>query len=313
VERFDEPLGVPDALRGGVLTIGNFDGVHRGHAALLARCRGLAGRRTVLAVTFDPHPVAVLAPSRSPACLTSVDERIRLLGSVGADAVLVLHVDREFLSQSAEAFVRDVIAPLRPTDVVEGPTFGFGAGRAGNVESLAEMGRAMGFRVHVAPPVRIELDAESPDAVVSSSLIRALLDRGDVESAARCLARPYALLGRVIRGHGAGRTMGYPTINLDCGGQLVPGDGVYAGRAIVDDADPAAAVSIGHRPTFGGAARVVEAFLLDYEGDLYGDRVRLSLTNRIRPQRAFTSPDDLSAQITRDVDAVRGLMREGAA
>jgi len=303
--------GVGPDLRGAAVTIGNFDGMHLGHQALLRDCldalaRGPAGGGPVVAITFEPHPIAILAPERSPPRLTAPDEKLRLLDRYGADAVLVLRADRTLLSMSAEAFIEEmVVGPFGPRCVVEGPTFGFGRGRKGNVDTLRDLGRRFGFDVHVSAPV--ELDFESPEGrqIVSSTLIRSLLERGDVARAATCLGRPYALCGPVIHGAGVGKSLGFPTINIDAGEQQLPADGVYAGLGRIGGRCCAAAISIGRRPTFGGTDRVVEAFLLDAAGEWYGEEARLEFLAWLREQRVFGSPEALAEQIENDVKAVR--------
>jgi riboflavin kinase/FMN adenylyltransferase len=304
-------------LRGGVVTIGNFDGVHLGHARLLRRCQERAAGRPVVAMTFEPHPVVLLAPQRAPKRLAPPREKLALLAACGATATVVLETDRTLLGTSAEDFVTTfLVQPLRPVCVVEGPTFGFGAGRRGTVDTLRGLGRRLGFEVEVVAPEEVDLDGGRGRRPVSSSLVRELLASGDVERVARCLGRPYGLTGVVVAGSGVGRTLGFPTINLDAGEQQLPADAVYAGRAARrgpgEPASSAAAISIGTRPTFGGTARVVEAFLLDDEGRPEGADVRLDFLARLRDQRKFDSPTALAQQIGRDVETVRRIVREAS-
>jgi len=261
---------VGPSWRGGVVSIGNFDGVHRGHRAILDRCRELAAAdgAAVLAITFDAHPATLLAPERVPPQLATLDERLELLAEGGADGVVVLPLDRHLLATPAEEFVRRLLVErLAIRAIVEGPDFGFGRGRGGNLSTLRTMAAEGGFRVETVEPIRVGLPDTDESVVVSSSGIRGLLSTGRIEAAAACLGRNYILGGRVVSGAGVGRTLGFPTLNLEPAGQLVPGDGVYAGRARFASADRwvAAAISIGCRPTFGGETRVVEAFLLNGE------------------------------------------------
>ncbi|MEE8169430.1 MAG: riboflavin kinase, partial [Phycisphaerae bacterium] len=215
------------------------------------------------------------------------------------------------LATSAEQFVRDfVVRPFRPSHIVEGPSFGFGAGRRGNADTLKVLGRSHGFETHVVGPEMVDLGPPEGRMSVCSSLIRRLVAGGAVDKARRCLGRPFALVSCIVPGAAKGRDLGYPTINLEDGGQQLPGDGVYAGWAWLDAVRLAAAVSVGSRPTFGGTARVVEAFLLDHAGTHYGEFVRLEFLRRLRDQRAFSSGDALALQIARDVDDVRRITAE---
>lgn len=309
-----QPADLTAAWRGCILTIGNFDGVHLGHQAILSVCATRAGGSApVVAMTFDPHPIAVLAPDRAPEPLTSPRQRAELLCAAGATGVFLQTVDHAFLGLTAEAFVRDiVVARLMPRLIVEGPDFGFGRGRHGNISLLRDLGRVLGFDVEVVEPLRLPPDAEFAPALISSSGIREMLRAGTVECAARCLGRPYSVLGHVRRGEALGRTLGYPTINLGAVRQMVPGDGVYAGWATIRGQRFAAAISIGRRETFDGTARVVEAFLLDAAGDWYEQDVELEFLARLRDQHRFENAPALGEQIARDVESVRRALGQPA-
>lgn len=301
---------IDDALRGAALAVGNFDGVHLGHQRILRTAHALArvSSASVLAMTFEPHPLAVLRPEQAPQRLTLWDEKVRQLEAAGADAVVRLDVDRSVLSLSAEDFVREVlIKRVHPSYIVEGPNFGFGRGRTGDVALLGRMSARGGFQLRVVEPYAPTLSDGKP-AVVSSTLIRECLTAGRVEDAATCLGRPYCLIGSVARGAGAGKKLGFPTINLDVSDQLVPADGVYAGRVAVDGMRGRAAISIGHRPTLGGTSRVIEAFVLDAAGDWYGKTARLDLAKRLRDQIKFSDANALTEQIAKDVEAVRAAV-----
>ncbi|NLF32061.1 MAG: bifunctional riboflavin kinase/FAD synthetase [Planctomycetes bacterium] len=304
-----ETLGERPA--GCAVTIGNFDGVHRGHQSILATARQLADREGTRAVvlTFEPPPLRILAPERAPQRLMHLDQRCEALAAAGADDVVVVHTTPGLLHLTPEAFVRDILVDhLGPRHVVEGPNFFFGHRRAGNVRTLAELGGAMGFEVHVVDPVTVEL-ADGTVTRVSSSLVRHLLKEGKVEDAAACLGRPHTLRGLVVRGRGIGRQLHLETANLDCDDQLLPADGVYAAWADLNGRTVPAAVSVGTRPTFGLTERAVEARLLDHEGTLYGRRLALRLIRRLREQRAFDSPDALCRQIAKDIEDVRHELR----
>lgn len=298
-----------------VLTVGNFDGVHRAHQHLLKLGRQLsnASRCPLVVLTFEPHPLTVVAPSKAPARLSTLEEKLSLLARSGVDVVVVAKSEPELLGIKAEAFVRDVLVRrFHPRHIVEGPSFGFGRGRKGNPELLKRLAPQCGFDMHVVEPVVLELEHREP-MMVSSSLIRRLLHDGRVDQAARCLGRPYALSGAVIAGAGRGRAIGVPTANLALTDVLVPAEGVYAAVAVVDSGRYAAAVSIGRTPTFDGAALQVEAHLLEFEGDLYGQTIRLEFLSWLRGQEKFDSPDALRAQLARDVEAVRRSEAVGTA
>lgn len=300
--------------RHAVLTIGNFDGVHHGHQSILLRARQLASEFAthVAAMTFEPHPVVILRPDRAPPILTPLEEKCRLLQLKGADGVLVVPVSRAFLDISAEQFVQDIlIGRLAPKAIVEGGNFGFGHDRRGNTDML----RAFASRGDYVVEVVEAEDIRMPDGSwkqISSGLIRDLLRAGDVATALRGMHRPYELLGTIVRGAGVGKTLGYPTINLESSGQLIPAKGVYAGWASVDGVASRAAISIGRRETFGGERLAVEAFLLDVEGTFYDKPARIAFVRRLRDQRRFESPEELKAQISKDVEEARATRMEFA-
>lgn len=309
VKTFDSVAEIDASYRGAVLTVGNFDGVHLGHQRILRTARALAhvSSSSVIAMTFEPHPLTLLHPESAPAQLTPWDEKVRLLGKAGADAVVRLKTDWPLLSISAEDFVREILVKrIHPSYVVEGPNFGFGRGRTGNVETLKEMSVRGGFRVHIVEPYRMAQPDES--IVVSSTQVRKFLQDGDVESATECLGRPHTLLGRVMHGEAEGRKLGYPTINLETHDQLIPGEGVYAGVSDIAGHRRVAAISVGHRPTLGGSGIVVEAFLLNEQADLYHKMVRLEFHAFIRRQQRFESREALTAQIASDIEQVKAAI-----
>jgi riboflavin kinase/FMN adenylyltransferase len=291
------------------LTFGNFDGVHRGHQHILAQAGMLAERYDgrVVAVTFEPHPAKLIAPHRPLWFLTPLPEKIELLGHAGADAVVVIHTTQEFLNQSADEFVKHTIGErFRPSYVVEGPSWRFGRGREGDVATLQRAGDRYGFGVYVVAGWQLEIEP-SGSVLVTSTLIRRLLADHHVHRAALCLGRDYALIGTVVLGSKRGRTLGFPTANLDVGGQLIPAEGVYAGWATVEGERHTAAVSIGHNPTFGPQDLTVEAYLLDFDRDIYDQSVRVELLRWIRGQRRYASADGLVDQMRKDVQQVREI------
>jgi riboflavin kinase/FMN adenylyltransferase len=286
-----------------VLTIGNFDGVHLGHRRLVQRARELAGRSgRVTAVTFEPLPAAVLRPGVPIERLSDVAARGRLLRDAGCDDVLVLDPRDGLLGLDPAAFVVRLRESAPFAAVVEGRDFRFGAGRAGDIGTLRELGRSMGFDVEEVPDLAIGL-ADAVVTPVRSTTIRWLLAMGRVADAARLLGRPHAVAGPVREGDRRGRTLGFPTANVDPGEIMLPADGVYAAEAIVDGQAHRAAVSVGTKPTFGGAARTCEAHVVGLSkaiGD-YGWALELRFTSWLRSQWRFPGPAALVDQLRRDV------------
>lgn len=309
-----------------VVTIGNFDGVHAGHAALVRRARQIADPASaeVLAMVFDPHPLTALRPDQAPPRLSGFDQRERWLRELGADRILRLSPDPATLNQAPEDFVHRVVADHRPLAFVEGTDFRFGKGRSGTVALLAGLGRKLGFEVITIPPVEAAL-SDLTCVTVSSSLVRWLVSAGRVGDAALLLGRPHELEGRVVPGDRRGRRIGFPTANLVAEG-LPPADGVYAGVATLDDGRAlAAAVSVGDKPTYGGVERAIEAYLLPGPGvpqgewaclpglPEYGWSMRLRLLEWVRDQVRFGSTQELIAQMTRDCERIARIVEESGA
>ena len=301
----------PRPERGTVVTIGAYDGVHLGHRALLARVRLMAddlGARAAV-VTFDRHPATVVRPESAPRLLTDLDQKLELLESTGMDYAHVIRFDEERSRESAEDFVRTVLVDcLAARAVVVGHDFHFGHRRRGNVPLLQEMGAELGFDV-----LGISLLAdEGGSAPVSSTRIRGLLGAGDVEGAAALLGRPHEVRGKVEQGDRRGRELGYPTANVAVPGEiLLPPDGIYAGwYRRPDGSVHPAAISLGRRATFHPDAdvSVLEAYLLDFDGDLYGERAGVCFVARLRGDARFDSADALVAQIDADVAATRAVL-----
>jgi len=297
-----DPRGWPPPA----VTVGNFDGVHRGHQALvsatLEAAREMEGRAVVL--TFDPHPARVLFPDSLPSALMTPRQKAEILAELGVKALAVLPFTAAVAALSPEAFVRDVLLQaLRARKVVVGETFRFGRGRAGDVAVLRRLGRELGFEVDSLPPV---LEGGAP---VSSSRVRDALAAGDVALARELLGRPFFVDGRVVRGEGRGRGLGIPTANLETENETLPGGGVYAGYCrLARGAVVPSVVNLGRRPTFGAGGLALEAHLLDFEGDLYGAALRLEFHHRLREERRFESVPALLAQIGDDVSRARLLL-----
>jgi riboflavin kinase / FMN adenylyltransferase len=298
-ERFEQPV---------FLTIGNFDGVHRGHQMLVCELASVAHAAGGLAglLTFEPHPLAVLRPQVRVPRLTSNEERAELLAALGLDFVLVIPFTRETANTTAADFMSSVGAHLPLAELWIGPDFALGKGREGNAARLAELGRGLGYRVHVAPPYDLEGEP------VRSSRVRSLLiDEGAVERAAAYLGRPYRVWGEVVKGAQRGRTIGFPTANLALPAErLVPAFGVYACWAWLEDRGYPAVVNIGVRPSFDNGQPSVEAYLLDFDADLYSQTVGLSFIRRLRGEQKFENIAALVAQIHADAEAGRAILAD---
>jgi riboflavin kinase/FMN adenylyltransferase len=297
-------------MKGSVVTIGNFDGVHAGHRLIMrqvvdrAREHGL----TPVAVTFDPHPTRVIAPARAPKLLTTPEQRARLMREEGIEQVLVLPFTIELSRLTPEEFAERILsAQLNAKIVLVGANFRFGSKQAGDVSTLSELGERLGFRTEIIPAV------ECHHRVISSSEIRALVERGSVAAAARLLERPYALEGDVVSGHGIGSKQTVPTLNLSTSAELLPATGVYITQT-TDLDDPRrrwdSITNIGYRPTFGAEEKpTIETFLLS---PLTGEtpyRIRVELLRRVRDERKFESPEALKAQIMKDVSRAKAYHR----
>jgi riboflavin kinase/FMN adenylyltransferase len=288
-----------------LLTVGIFDGVHRGHQHLLAELVKEASKKRLLSgvVTFRQHPQAVLMPGSKLSFLTSLGERERLLKDTGVGFVVALSFTRELARLGPERFVEWLRTYLRMRGLVIGYDFALGSGRAGDTESLQRLGQVMGFSVGVVAPVTVG------DEVVSSTAIREALERGDMAKVSRLLGRPFKLSGRVVTGASRGKGLGYPTANLGvdpC--QALPADGVYVSLAHIGNQSYPAMTYIGRRPTFGEKQEAVENYLLDWSGDLYDREITIEIKHYLRGDRKFESAEELSRQIAADVAEGRRLL-----
>jgi len=295
-----EPVPRPQAV-----TIGMYDGVHRGHQRVLAELRAADPDLPLAVVTFQDHPAIVLHPEDAPLLLTSIEQRLELLEANGADVVAVIDFDDRFRHTEAATFVEQVLVrALQARVVAVGDDFRFGYRLGGDVTLLEALGQVHGFEVR---RVGIFEDGEP----VRSTAIRRVLADGDVATAWRMLGRPYQLRGRVVAGDGRGKTIGFPTANLDIDPRMfVPASGVYAVECGPGDTRRPGVVNIGVRPTFGGTESVVEVHLLDYDGDLYGQELQVDFWAWIREERKFPDVDALVAQITSDVATARMLLEK---
>jgi riboflavin kinase/FMN adenylyltransferase len=298
--------GIPDSLRGSIVALGNFDGFHLGHQAVVGRAvaRAFHERRPAIVATFDPHPVTVFKPDLPPFRLTTLDQRETLFAQAGADAMLVFRFDRELAATTADEFIADLLGRrIGAAGVVTGDDFTFGKGRAGNVALLRAVGSEHGIYAETVPPVLLD------GARVSSGRIREALIDGDTGSATRLLTRDFAIEGLVQPGDCRGRKLGFPTGNLTLGDYLRPRYGIYAVRVTLDDGSEHPGVaSLGVRPTFTPPQELLEAHLFDFDGDLYGRRIHVALHAWIRDEIKFDSVEALVERMREDEAAARTLL-----
>jgi riboflavin kinase/FMN adenylyltransferase len=301
--------GLPQPIneRPTVLTIGVFDGVHLGHRRLIGsavnRARTLGYQSAAL--TFDPHPDLVIRPERRRLYLTSLEERIELIGDLGVDLLIVLPFTHETKALTAQQFMEQLCGAVALRELWVGPDFGLGRGREGNLDRLREIGHTLGYKVHPVDFVPLN------GGRISSSRIREALEAGDVDLAAALLDRPFSIRGEVVQGDRRGRTIGFPTANIAVDEMhIIPGNGVYVCRAYVGAEVYGAVTNVGVRPTFDGVRRTVEAYLFDFAEDIYGEMLKLRFLHRLRGEQKFNGVAELVAQINRDTAAGREWLRK---
>lgn len=301
--RLDGGAVVPEQFRGGIVALGNFDGFHLGHQAVVGRAiaQARAEGRPALVATFDPHPVRYFRPDTPPFRLTTLDQRERLFAEAGADAMVVFGFDAALAAQTAAEFVGDrLLDKLRAGGVVTGADFTFGKDKGGDVDVLVDLGLKNGFSVETVGPVALD------GMAVSSSRIRDLLKAGDPSGAAALLTRPFAVAGVVQHGDKVGRTIGYPTANLDMGTYLRPAYGIYAVRGRLPDGRVLdGAANLGIRPTFDPPKELLEPYFFDFNEDLYGQTIEVELIDYLRPEAKFESLEALMAQMEADCARAR--------
>ena len=310
-----------DISKGGVLTIGNFDGVHLGHQEIIAFARQKAVQRAaqLIAMTFEPHPVAILYPEKAPGVLTPLEVKQDQLEKFGVDCLIVLRDSKELLNLSPEDFVKNVIAEhIQPSMVVEGDDFNFGAERAGNNKTLQKLGIEYGFKTHILPSREIKFSTGQV-VRVSSTMIRYMLESGHVSDALAALGRPYRLVEQIVHGRGVGTKLGFPTLNMKVPTQVIPAEGVYAGfvylgeisgDVLKSDKKYPAVYSIGQARTYGDKfPLLIEAHLFDENvPDIAGKYMAMDFISHIRNQHKFGSPDELSTQISKDCATAKEIL-----
>ncbi|MBB3980585.1 riboflavin kinase/FMN adenylyltransferase [Sphingobium fontiphilum] len=306
MERLSSGAPMPARLRGGIMALGNFDGFHQGHQAVVGRAVELAraqGRPAIVA-TFDPHPMRLFTPDAPPFRLTTLDQRQALFARAGADAMMVFAFDRALAALDAAAFVRLLAQDMGVAGVVTGEDFTFGKGRSGSVTTLAELGAAMGMRAEAVAPVR-----DGAGDVVSSSRIRYALKAGDCATAMRLLTRPFAIEGVVQHGDKLGRTINFPTANIDLGHYLRPAYGIYAVRGILSDGRVLdGAANLGVRPTFDPPKLLLEPHFFDFAESLYDQRIEVQLIRYLHGEVKYDGLDALMAGIARDCEEARQIL-----
>lgn len=290
--------------RGPILTLGNFDGLHLGHRKIIAKVseRGRRLSRPSVVYTFEPHPLKVVAPHKSPQMIVDAKAKAALVDSLGIDFMVIAEFTKEFAAKHPRAFVEDEIVPLRPREVWVGHDFSFGKAKAGTVDYLRALGEEFGFSVHVIPAYM------KKGEVVSSSRVRRLVSEGKLKEAASLLGRNFSMSGHVVKGRNVGKELGFPTANLSTVAELIPADGVYAARAVVSGKRHGAVVNIGVAPTFGCKTRCVEVHILGFSGNIYGRKIEVEFVRRLRGEKTFKSKEALITQIRKDSERAEKIL-----
>jgi riboflavin kinase/FMN adenylyltransferase len=296
------------SLKNPVLTIGNFDGVHRGHQALFLKARERAEKLNgeTVVITFHPHPLQVLAPGEGPPHITSHERKLELIALCGVDVAVVVPFSREFAQMSADDFVKKFLVDrIGPRAIIVGENYRFGNNREGDTILLQRMGDQYGFAVETVSGVQMD------GTVVSSTLIRQFIQEGELREASRLLGRPYEIAGVVVPGHQrGGRLLGFPTANIRLSGQAPPKRGVYVVRVEVGGDNYGGAANVGFNPTFGGTELSIEVFLFDFHGNIYEQFIRVHFLERLRDEKRFSGPNELALQIRKDVEKARQILLE---
>ncbi len=291
-----------------VLTIGNFDGVHKGHLALFdkvkERAKAIDGQSVVM--TFEPHPLKIMKPANGPQLITHTGQKLELIEKAGIDVIVCVSFDQEFAAIPARVFVNNILVKrIGIKEIVVGYDYTFGHNREGDINLLREIGNDSGFIVHLVGPIEIE------HTLVSSTSIRRLVQEGRVEEAGVLLGRDFEVQGTVVKGQNRGaRLLGFPTANLNPHGELLPKRGVYAVKLLIDDVLYNGVTNVGHNPTFGDTGLTVETHILDYSGELIGKTIKVHFIKRLRDEKAFKDLKDLSDQIARDIGQAKEVFRE---
>ncbi len=296
-----------EPLKNPVLTIGNFDGVHKGHLFIFDkvkdRAKAIGGQSAVM--TFEPHPIRVVKPGNGPPLITPTKQKLDLISDAGIDVIFCIPFTRQFASISAEDFVQDILVQrLGIKEIVVGYDYTFGFKRQGNISLLQEMGEKLGFKVHVVDPIRLD------NALVSSTSIRELVQEGNLSEAKKLLGRDYQISGTVVKGKNrGGRLLGFPTANLKLIDELIPKGGVYAVTAIINGKTYYGVTNIGYNPTFGEEALSIETHLIDFSDNILGETIRVNFIKRLRDEKTYGSVEELAHQIALDVQEAKELFK----
>jgi riboflavin kinase/FMN adenylyltransferase len=308
MEVIDSIDNIKRQFRNPVLTIGNFDGVHLGHISLFQRVKDLA--KTLegesLVIAFNPHPIKVLCPGNGPPLITPHEQKVKLIEAAGIDVFIIIEFTKEFAQMTAYDFVHKLIhAKIGARALVVGPDYRFGHKREGDIPSLTQMGQKLNFEVHVVPDLTVD------GREVSSSAIRELVIAGDLSEARQMLGRDFQVAGQVVSGRDrGGRLLGFPTANLELIDELTPRPGVYATEVFVDGKRYEGATNIGYSPTFKNGAFSVETHIMDFSEDIYGKVIQVRFIERLRDEKTFSGPEELSAQISKDVELAREVLSQ---
>lgn len=287
------------------VTLGNFDGVHKGHGEIFRRLKKRAAEigGEALIFTFDPHPAKILRPDLSPSIITPLSEKLSLIEEYGLDGIILADFNKEFAAQHPASFVKDILhGKLGAKLVMIGHDFTFGKGKEGNIDSLTLLGKEAGFSVEVVEAIK--LDGE----IVSSTKVRELIKEGRVKEASRLLGRHHSIEGTVIKGHGRGKPLGFPTANIDFHAELLPKYGVYAVKASLGQRQLRGVTNIGIKPTFNDDEPSIETHIFDFDESIYGQDLKVSFVDRVRDVRTFNNPQDLSDQIAKDIGKAKQLL-----
>ena len=297
--------GLEGKFKSPAVTLGNFDGVHIGHGEIFRRLKKRSGEigGEALIFTFDPHPAKVLRPELSPSIITPLPEKLSLIEEHGLDGIILADFNKEFAEQHPASFVKDILhEKIGAKLVIIGHDFTFGKGKEGNIDSLISLGKEAGFSVEVVEPIR--LDGE----IVSSTRIRAMIKDGKVKEASSLLGRHHSIEGKVIKGHGRGKPLGFPTANIDFHAELLPKYGVYAVKAQLGQRQLTGVTNIGTKPTFNDDEPSIETHIFDFDESIYGKELKISFVDRVRDVRSFNNTQDLSDQIAKDVGKAKDLL-----
>ncbi|MBI5327900.1 MAG: bifunctional riboflavin kinase/FAD synthetase [Deltaproteobacteria bacterium] len=293
-------------IKSPVVTLGNFDGVHIGHRQVLKAIKKRAEklRFPSIVYTFEPHPLKVVAPHKSPPLLTTLEEKVKLIKAAGIDYLILAKFTKEFAAQHPREFVSDILVKqLVVKEVLVGHDYAFGKGKKGTIEYLKKLGQEFGFKVYIIPAYK------KRGLVVSSSKIREYIQNGKVKEAARLLGRPYTISGKVVKGRNIGRHLGFPTANIAIHNELIPKDGVYAVNVLLDNKLCKGAANIGFTPTFPAGKRAVEVHIIGFKGNIYGKKLKMDFMARLRGEKTFKNAERLAMQIKKDIEKVKRILR----